>query len=179
MTIIDEHGTVIYCEDSSWIGKSAEDIPVLDEVDFGTDRNTCYIQNSSGSYYASYLKGSNGWVYMTLNEAGRVESSLNHLLGTYLMLGGCIVCLLLAVILLICRWLYTPIRGLVMRIGSAGEDKTGRVTGNEFRIIEAGVDSMMTQKQLLEKQILLFQNSLKELFLLKLIKNQLQSRTGG
>ena len=173
MTIIDEHGTVIYCEDSSWIGESAEDIPVLDEVDFGTDRNTCYIQNSSGSYYASYLKGSNGWVYMTLNEAGRVESSLNHLLGTYLLLGGCIVCLLLAVILLICRWLYTPIRGLVMRIGSAGEDKAGRVTGNEFRIIEAGVDSMMTQKQLLEKQILLFQNSLKELFLLKLIKHQL------
>lgn len=165
---INDAGTMVYSSDETLVGQNMSEVDLLSRVQMDGQQGNKHISGSKGAYYVNYIRGENNWIYLTINDTGPINRELGSLIFTYLLLGGGMVAVLLTIIVLIHRWLYSSISRLAKKAGREGE------TGNEFDIIEEGVDSLLTQKQLVEKQMLFFKNSLKELFLIKLIRGLLQ-----
>lgn len=101
-----------------------------------------------------------------------IESDMHQMLVIYLITGSGIVAILVTMAILIYKWLYTPILRLTRKTG--GLENSLKTGGNEFTIIEEGMNSLISQKQMMETQISFFRNGMKELFFIKLIRGFLQ-----
>lgn len=171
--IADETGKVQYAYEPSYVGSYLTDIQPIGQTELDGKRGNSYIRQEDGNYYINYLRGENDWLYLTVSGTEAIDSELRPLILVYTVLGAVIATVLISLAILIYRWLYNPIYYLVQKTGGLDKNKK-KTQENEFYIIEEGVNSLLTQKQMMEKQLLLFQNSMKELFLIKLIRGLLQ-----
>lgn len=171
LTIIDEHNIIIYHKDSSLIGSPAGILPYYENLDLTKDRNTSYLKSHGQKLYISYLKGSNGWLYLTQSDASLVEAQIHSLWKLFFLTGSFAVLALLAIVFVIYRWLYHPIQLLVSQLQP--ENTPDQKNKNEFQIIDAGFTALLDKKTRAEQQVAQFQNTLREFFFLKLIKDQL------
>lgn len=171
LTIIDEHNIIIYHKDSSLIGSPADILPFYENLDLTKDRNTSYLKCNGQKLYISYLKGSNGWLYLTQSEASLVETQIHSLWKLFFLTGSFAVLAILAVVFVIYRWLYHPIQLLVSQLQP--ENIPYQKNKNEFQIIDAGFTALLDKKTRAEQQVVQFRHTLREFFFLKLIKNQL------
>ena len=170
--IADDTGKVQFSYLPDRIGTSLSDSGVLMMANLEGESGSDYIQLADGNYYVNYLRGENGWLYLTVSNAKTIESDMHQMLVIYLITGSGIVAILVTMAILIYKWLYTPILRLTRKTGELENGlKTG---GNEFTIIEEGMNSLISQKQMMETQISFFRNGMKELFFIKLIRGFLQ-----
>lgn len=109
LIIIDENNTIIHHEDSSCIGMDLSAYPFLSEMDFSEDKGSVSVSGEDKPVYVSYLKGSNGWLYVTLNEASVINGSVSSVYPLYFLVGGLAILILFILVLQIWHWLYTPI----------------------------------------------------------------------
>lgn len=170
--IADDTGKVQFSYLPDRIGTSLSDSGVLMMANLEGESGSDYIQLADGNYYVNYLRGENGWLYLTVSNAKTIESDMHQMLVIYLITGSGIVAILVTMAILIYKWLYTPILRLTRKTG--GLENSLKTGGNEFTIIEEGMNSLISQKQMMETQISFFQNGMKELFFIKLIRGFLQ-----
>ncbi len=170
--IADDTGRIQFSNVSDWTGAKLEELGILDEADSKGKSGSTYIRLEDGNYYVNYLRGENDWLYVAVSSAKAIEAELQQMLCIYLAVGAGIVVILISMTVLLYKWLYTPIFRLTQKAG--GLENGIRSDENEFSIIEAGVNSLISQKQMMEKQLSFFQNGMRELFLIKLIRGFLQ-----
>lgn len=172
VVIADESGKVQYSSEGSYVGAYLSDVELIGQAVFDSERGNQYVRAAGGNHYINYVRGENDWLYLTVSDTGAVDAELGRLFLVYFLLGAVIVMVLVSVTVLIHRWLYSSIYRLAQKAGGLEPDGK-RAKENEFHIIEEGVETLLTQKQLVEKQLLLFQNGMKELFLIKTIRGLL------
>ncbi len=162
--IINEEDQIIYSSSDTYRDCSLSEFAFFSSINREKKQGIHQVLHQDAPFYLTWIQDDSGWLYVSLNPANEMEQEITSLWITSLLLGGIAILFLLALVLFFARWLYHPIDNIANRIrmqgGAEEEDQ------DEFQLIDRGVSRY-------EERMEIYQNSLLEFFLQKLLKGSL------
>jgi AraC-like DNA-binding protein len=146
--IIDRSGVVISHPNPQLIGQNLSNQPVISQI-LESDRTEGYFTEKSGkdrsliSYYKSDV---NNWLYIGTHSLDFLALKAKELRTSLLYLFGMLLVLEVAVIYLILKRLYSPVRQLVQSLKDASKVNLN-YSGNEFVILSRAFEEITKQEE--------------------------------
>lgn len=132
---------------------------------------------SVGNIGITYRKsGYNGWIYLSIMKESDItkESKTIGWITLYTCLGIILLAFIFAVIA--SRKMYNPIKKVYENIAGTFGTEISKVSGDEIHLIDEGISRLLKTKLMMDSQITVQMQSLKELFVFRLLQGSLKPK---